>query len=245
MIRLRSWAATHPGAVRGHNEDSLVDRPDAGLWAVADGAGGHQSGELASDTITRALSDIPSGLPGSEMIVQVRAAVAGAHEALLDEAARRGPQTRIASTVAVLLTHAGHFACLWAGDSRIYLMRGGVLQALTRDHSLVQELVESGVLRAEDADTHPHANVITRAVGLDGEAFELDKVTDRMVPGDRFLLCSDGVFKALDETHVARLVQGASPAEQLIDAALQARARDNITAVIVEAETGGDDLDAS
>ncbi len=244
MIRLRSWAATHPGAVRDHNEDALVDRPDLCLWAVADGAGGHQSGELASDTIARALSDIPPGLPATAMIAQVRAAMASAHQALLDEAARRGPDTRIASTVAVLLTHAGHFACLWAGDSRIYLMRGGILQRLTRDHSLVQELVESGVLRAEDADTHPHANVITRAVGLDGEAFELDKVTDQMAPGDRFLLCSDGVFKAMDEDRVARLIQGASPAEQLIGAALQAQARDNITAVIVEAEDRGSGFDA-
>ena len=235
MIRLQSWAASHQGAVRDHNEDSLVERPEAGLWAVADGAGGHQAGAFASATVADALAGIPGGLGASDMIAQVRQAVAGAHSILLEEAARMGPDAAIVSTVAVLLTYGTHYACLWAGDSRIYRLRQGMLQRITHDHSMVQELVDSGVVRPQDADSHPHANVITRAVGLDGEALELDKLTDRIEPGDRFLLCSDGIFKALDEATVAFLAHAASPAEALIEAALSARARDNVTAIVVQA----------
>jgi serine/threonine-protein phosphatase Stp1 len=237
MIRFRSWAVSHPGAVRDHNEDSFVDRPEVGLWAVADGAGGHNSGEVASAMIKQALERVPAGLSASEMIAEVRAAIADTHSALLAEAARRGPQIMIASTVAVLLAHAEHYACLWAGDSRVYLLREGELYQLTRDHSLVQEMVDAGVVRPENAESHPRANVITRAVGADGDALELEKIVDRILPGDRFLLCSDGLFKALPACDVANLLDPAetSPADALIEAALRARATDNVTAIAVEA----------
>ena len=203
MMRFRSWAVSHPGTVRDHNEDAFVDRPEIGLWAVADGAGGHNSGEVASAMIKQALERIPVGLSASDMIAQVRRAIAETHEALQQEAARRGPEIMIASTVAVLLAHGDHYACLWAGDSRIYLLRDGELHQLTRDHSLVQEMVDAGVVRPEDAEHHPRANVITRAIGAEGDAMELEKLTDRIIPGDRFLLCSDGLFKALAAPDVA------------------------------------------
>ncbi len=238
-MRYRSWAASHPGAVRDHNEDAFVDRPEIGLWAVADGAGGHEAGEVAAAAIRDALDAIPAGLSAADMLAAVRQAVADAHAALLAEAARRGPRTTIASTVAVLLAQGEHFACLWAGDSRIYLLRDGTLRQLTRDHSLVQELVDAGVLRPEDADGHPRANVITRAVGTEADVLELDKITERLQPGDRLLLCSDGLFKALAEPAVAMLLglanPDASPAERLLQAALERHASDNVTAVAVEA----------
>jgi protein phosphatase/serine/threonine-protein phosphatase Stp1 len=237
MIRFRSWSFTHQGAVRNHNEDSFVDRPEIGLWAVADGAGGHQLGEIASAMIKQSLERIPPGLSGQQMIGAVRLAITETHAALTEAAAQRGPGTIIASTVAVLLAHQDYYACLWAGDSRIYLMREGFLHQLTRDHSLVQEMVDAGIIRQQDAEGHPHANVITRAVGADGDAPDLDKLTDRILPGDRFLLCSDGLFKALPAEEVASLMDRAEaePAEALIAAALRARATDNVTAVAVEA----------
>ena len=243
MMRFRSWAVSHPGAVRDHNEDAFVDRPDIGLWAVADGAGGHKSGELASAMIKQALERIPAGLSGSDMVAKVRAAIADTHDALLQEAARRGPQIMIASTVAVLLAHGDHYACLWAGDSRIYLLRDGELLQLTRDHSLVQEMVDAGVVRPEDAEHHPRANVITRAIGADGDDLELEKLTDRIIAGDRFLLCSDGLFKALHALDVAALLDPLEPlpADALVEAAVRAHATDNVTAVAVEAlaDSGG------
>jgi len=234
--RFRSWAATHPGAKRKHNEDAYVDRPDLGLWAVADGAGGHAAGEVASGMIAEALESIPPELSASELLAQVRLAIEQTHAALREEAARRGPDVMVASTVVVMLARGDHFACLWAGDSRAYLLRGGMLRQITRDHSLVQELLEAGAIGPDDAMNHPRGNVITRAVGAEMEAFALDKVSDRLVPGDRFLLCSDGLCKTLPEDEMASLLAAidGTPPQALVDAALAANVSDNVTAVAVE-----------
>lgn len=234
MMRFQSWAASHPGAVRSHNEDAFVDRPDLGLWAVADGAGGHDAGEVASGMLKDALDALPAGLSASELLSQVRLRVGEVHQALREEAARRGPHAMIASTLVVLLARDGHFACLWAGDSRVYLLRGGTLAQVTRDHSLVQELVDAGAITAEEADGHPRANVITRAVGA-AEALELDKVSNRLAAGDRFLLCSDGLNKTLSDAELAGLMADSGPADRLLAEALERRATDNITVVAVEA----------
>src|SRR4029077_9855425 len=144
--RFRSSAGTHAGAGRAHNEDSYVDRPDLGLWAVADGAGGHQAGDIASRIISDALKSLPPELGATALLAEVRQRLAHAHNTLLAEAARRGGHAILASTVVVLLARDDYFACLWAGDSRAYLLRGGRFHQLTRDHSLVQELFDSGVI---------------------------------------------------------------------------------------------------
>ena len=234
--RFRSWAVTHPGAKRTHNEDAYVDRPDLGLWAVADGAGGHAAGEVASGMIAEALESIPPELSASELLAQVRLAIEQTHAALREEAARRDPDVMVASTVVVMLARGDHFACLWAGDSRAYLLREGMLRQITRDHSLVQELLEAGAIGPDDAMNHPRGNVITRAVGAEVEAFALDKVSDRLVPGDRFLLCSDGLCKTLPEDEMANLLAAidGTPPQALVDAALAANVSDNVTAVAVE-----------
>jgi serine/threonine-protein phosphatase Stp1 len=236
--RFRSWAVTHPGAKRSHNEDSYVDRPDLGLWAVADGAGGHDSGEVASGMIRESLEEIPVGLSAAELLSAVRLRIEATHAKLREEAARRGPDVTIASTVVVMLARNDHFACLWAGDSRAYLLRHGELRQITRDHSLVQELLEAGAIGPEQVEHHPHSNIITRAVGADGEALELDKVSDRLQAGDRFLLCSDGLCKTLPNSELANLLgavaTAGSPPELLVNAALAHEASDNVTAVTVE-----------
>ena len=234
--RIRSWAVTHPGAKRELNEDAYVDRPDLGIWAVADGAGGHEAGEVASGMIASALQAIPSGLSASELLAQVRLAMDHTHNALREEAARRGPDALVASTVVVMLARGEHFACLWAGDSRAYLLRGGMLRQITRDHSLVQELLEAGAIGPDEAINHPRSNVITRAVGAELEEVLLDKVSDRLLPGDRFLLCSDGLCKTLPESELASLLAAidGTPPQAVIDAALALDASDNVTAVMVE-----------
>lgn len=236
-MRFRSWSATHSGAVRKHNEDHVVDRPEAGLWAVADGAGGHELGELASGRLAEALDAMPVGLSGGELLAQVRLRVADVHHGLQEEAARRGPRVTIASTVVVLIARDAHFACLWAGDSRCYLLRGGELRQITRDHSLVQELVETGVIDADAAERHPQANVITRAVGAGEEALVLDKVSGALAAGDRFLLCSDGLSKTLPDPELAALLSapaGVPPPEVMTAAALARGVTDNVSAVVVE-----------
>jgi len=229
---IRSSAATHPGAVRPRNEDAMVDRPDAGLWAVADGAGGHGAGDVASRAIATALEAIPPGLSAAELLAQVRLRLAAVHTELQEEAARRGPGRLIASTVVVMLTRGGHFAVLWAGDSRGYVLREGALQRLTHDHSLVQEMVDQGEIAAEEAESHPQANVITRAIGAHGELV-LDKISGRVAPGDRFLLCSDGLFKAITEEEIAAMLAELPAAEPVIATAVARGARDNVTAVVV------------
>ena len=232
----RSCAVSHPGAKRKHNEDAYVDRPDLGVWAVADGAGGHQAGEVASSMIAEALEAIPSSLSPSELLAEVRLAIERTHAALREEAARRGPDVVVASTVVVMLARGEHFACLWAGNSRAYLLRHGTFRQITRDHSLVQELLEAGAIGPDEVMNHPRGNVITRAVGAELDEFVLDKVSDRLMPGDRFLLCSDGLCKTLSEEELASLLGAADGAasQGLIDAALAANVSDNVTAVTVE-----------
>jgi len=234
--RILSWATTHVGAKRSHNEDMLVNRPDLGVWAVADGAGGHDAGEVASGMIAAALEAIPPGLPPGDLLSLVRGRVADVHTQLREEAARRGPDVIIASTVVILVARDDHFACLWAGDSRAYLLRDGALLQISHDHSLVQELVDTGAIDAAAAEHHPHANVITRAVGAALDELALDKVSDRLQPGDRFLLCSDGLSKTLEDADLHLLLAGPldpSPTEAMIAAALARQVNDNVTAVVV------------
>jgi serine/threonine protein phosphatase PrpC len=234
----RSSPATDPGARRTHNEDAYVDRPDLGLWAVADGAGGHEAGALASRMIAEVLNALPAGLDPPATLADVRARIEEVHKALLEEATRRGPETVIASTVVILMIRNNHFACLWAGDSRVYRWRAGVLERITTDHSLVQELVDAGKIGLEEAEGHPRSNVVTRAVGA-GEVGELalEQTGGEVLAGDCFLLCSDGLTKELAEAEIAALL--AEPfdnnPERLVAAALERQARDNITAVLVNA----------
>jgi len=236
MVAHRSFPATHPGARRSYNEDTFVDRPDLGLWAVADGAGGHEAGEVASGMIRDALVAIPRNLGAGQLLAEARTRLQSVHQDLLEAAEARGPNTMMASTVVVLMVRDAFFAVLWAGDSRVYLLRDGALSQLTRDHSLVQELVDNGELEADKAEAHPRANVITRAVGAGPEELALDKVTGAVQPGDRFLLCSDGLSKTLSAEEIVVSLSapdGASPSDMLIGAALAHQASDNVTAVVV------------
>ncbi len=215
-------------AARRRNEDSYVNRPDLGLWAVADGAGGHQAGDVASRIAADALEAIPAGLGAAELLAEVRLRLVDADRLMQIEAARRGPDASLVSTIVVLLARGDHYACLWAGNSRAYLSRGRQLRQLTHDHSLVQELLDSGdigpggeprVIRAATSSPGP--------LGGADEPAELDKVTDRLRAGDRFLLCSDGLFKSVPEEDLAGLMDVGDDrlAEHLVAIALEASGR--------------------
>lgn len=237
-VVLQSWAASDTGPTRSHNEDAFLDRPDLGLWAVADGAGGHDAGEVASAMIAEALGAIPPGLGAADALTEIRNRIEAVHAALLAEAASRGPDVIIASTAVILCMRGSHFACLWAGNSRAYLLSGGTLSQITHDHSLVQELVDAGQIAPEAAESHPHANIVTRAVGAgEPDSFMLDKVTDQLRPGERILLCSDGLTKCVPEAVIAAVLaeDGEDPARRLIATAVARRTNDNVTAVVIEA----------
>jgi protein phosphatase/serine/threonine-protein phosphatase Stp1 len=232
----RSHAATDTGTVRKHNEDAFADCPDLALWAVADGAGGHAAGEVASGMLVETIRSIPLALAADETLAQLRMRVAAVNLALRGEAARRGAHAVVASTIVALLIRGGHFVCLWVGDSRAYLLRDGVLLRITKDHSLVQELIEAGVIAEADAESHPQANVITRAIGAPEDSGDMDKVTGAVAAGDRFLLCSDGITKAVPDDVLAGVLGTADsdPAQTIIAHAMQAGSRDNVTAIVVD-----------
>ena len=245
-VALHSWSASDTGPVRSHNEDSFIDRPDLGLWAVADGAGGHDAGEVASGMIAETLGAIPPGLGAADALIEIRTRIDAVHEALLVEAASRGPDVIIASTAVILCIRGAHFACLWAGNSRAYLLSGGNLSQITRDHSLVQELVDAGQIAPEAAENHPHAER-RHPRGRRGRAGGVcARQGDRPAPpGERILLCSDGLTKCVPPDVIAAVLaeDAGDPARRLIATAVARRTNDNVTAVVIEAReapaTGG------
>jgi serine/threonine-protein phosphatase Stp1 len=231
---LTAAGVSHRGTVRTRNEDAFVDRSDIGVWAVADGAGGHGAGDVASAAAAAAIADLPAGLSAAEVLAQVRLRLDAVHADLQRRCAGSATGEIMATTVVVLMARGEHFACLWAGDSRAYLLRDGGLCQITHDHSLVQEMVEAGALAPEDAENHPQANIITRALGSP-EPLQLDKVSGRVLPGDVMLLCTDGLFKALPLADIARVMASGAGPQTLLDQALRAGARDNVTALIIQA----------
>jgi serine/threonine protein phosphatase PrpC len=231
-----SGAATHVGCVRKLNEDAYLDRADLGLWAVADGMGGHDAGDHASQATVAALGRVPPPPSASILLATVKAALVTANHELRQEAAGRGPGRIIASTVVTLLAFGQHYACVWAGDSRLYLLRGEELRQVSRDHSHVQELVETRLLSPEDARNHPLGNVVTRAVGAADE-LELESRHDRLRDGDLFLLCSDGLCKAVEDGEIRAILMRTSLFDApyaLIETALERKASDNVTVVAVQ-----------
>jgi len=234
-----SVGRSHVGCVRELNEDAYLNQPDIGLWAVADGMGGHQSGEVASKLIVDALAGVSEFSSAHAFRDAVALAIEASNAEMMSRCAWPD-QGSMGSTVVTLLAHQGHYACLWAGDSRAYLYRGGYLRRLTRDHSVVQEMVDAGTLSEENARRHPRANVITRAVGA-REKLELDGAFGVMQAGDRFLLCSDGLTGVVHEREIAEeMIRAplAAAAQRLIDRALARGAPDNVTVVMVSAEAG-------
>ncbi len=231
-----SASISEVGFVRKLNEDASLDRPDLGLWVVADGMGGHDSGDYASRLIVDLLGQVPPPNSAGSLLAETRNRLERANAMLRAKAAERGHGSIIASTVVVLMAHGEHFACLWAGDSRLYRLRNSEFLQVTHDHSHVQELVDVGVLSADEAESHPQANVVTRAVGAD-DALALDKKHDRLQVEDIFLLCSDGLTRVVPDEDIADVLRREdleSAVQTLVDTALERGSRDNITVVGVK-----------
>jgi protein phosphatase/serine/threonine-protein phosphatase Stp1 len=231
-----SWSATHPGTLRAQNQDACLCRPEIGLFAVADGVGGHGGGEIASGRVVEMLSLIPGDLRPAARLAAVRVGLQEAHRTLLQAAAAPGAMTQPATTIVVLMLHEDHFACLWAGDSRAYLLRDGRLHRLTTDHSVVQDLVSAGALTEAEAEHDPRQHVITRAIGAGMEDLWIAKTVGQVLPDDRFLLCSDGLYKTLALDMIASMMAGDAAegdlAQRLVQEALAHAARDNVTAIV-------------
>lgn len=237
VFRFRSASVTHAGAVREVNEDACLDRPDAGLWAVADGMGGHDAGAYASRAVIGALEGVIGSGAASLAVSGIVAALESCNAELRDYAAGNGCPI-VGSTSVVLAVGGRRYACVWVGDSRLYQLRGGVMRQLSRDHSYVQELVDGGKLDAAAAEAHPRANVITRAVGATPR-LDPDVVAGEVADGDVFLLCSDGLSKTVPDPEIKAVLEANDPAgavEVLLERAVGRKARDNVTAVVVRCE---------
>lgn len=236
----RSTACTDVGAVRKINEDSMLAKPDRGLWAVADGMGGHSAGDKASQLVVARLDALSLSDDLAECINAVDDALVESNTELRELAKAESKRT-IGCTAAAIVVRGRFVACLWAGDSRVYRVReGDGFSQLTQDHAMVEQLVTQGVLSREEAEHHPQANLITRAVGasdvllVDVEIFEAQA-------GDVLMICSDGLYKEVNNSEIGEIMDDRSSADRaraLVELALARRARDNTTVIVVEFEDG-------
>lgn len=226
---------THVGLRRKVNEDSLLVRTDRGLWAVADGMGGHDAGDVASAKVTEALQRLPIVYGLDPLVESAIGALKRANQELIALAAD-GSQRTIGSTVVGLAIADGQYRCFWAGDSRAYRVRGDQIAQLSIDHSLVQDLVNAGMLNPDEAQDHPNSNIITRAVGV-AEELKVDIVSGDAMPGDQFLLASDGLTRLVDDAELVAELTSHRPdeaAERLIATVLSRGAPDNISMIIAK-----------
>ena len=226
-------SVTHTGMVRERNEDSCLVRTDIGLWAVADGMGGHEAGDLASQILVKSLDGIGEPASSADLLEQCEQGVFRANQEIMDLSDARGGAV-IGTTAAILLIREEYYACVWAGDSRVYLIKDGSIGQVSHDHTEVEELVAQGKLSREDAKDWPN-NVITRAVGV-AEDLELEVVTGPVDSGDIFVICSDGLTKHLDDDEILRQVtarNAQAACESMLALALERGGLDNVTVVVV------------
>lgn len=231
-----SWAAaTDVGHHRADNEDSFVVSPP--IFAVADGMGGHHAGDVASDAVVTALADI-KGQPFTTT-AEINAALVKGVEALSDAVTdeQRGAGTTVTGAALILERNHVNWAIFNIGDSRVYMFHNGEIVQITVDHSVVQQLVDAGQITREEADYHPHSNVITRAVGLVEEPIP-DYFFVEARSGTRLLLCSDGLTKELTDQGIQHFLSTTATAQEAVDellkAALGNSGRDNVTLVVID-----------
>jgi len=237
-IRWNSAQDTNVGMVREVNEDSIISLPEVQLWAVADGMGGYEAGNVASNMIVKSLEEITNKSSLNDFIDSVEDRLIDVNHRILEYADIMLDGRTLGSTV-VTLAIKGHVGvCLWAGDSRLYRLRNKELIQLSRDHSQVEELVQQGFLTPEEAEVHPDSNVITRAIGASPDIY-IDINVFSVQLGDTFLLCSDGLYnmvskEEIQETLITQPLQQAI--DTLIQKALDNGANDNVSVILVKGE---------
>lgn len=243
LLTFDSAAATHVGKVRQCNEDAYLVRPESGIWAVADGMGGEEAGDVASSTVVEALQSIEPPRSAAELLAACEDRVLLANSRLKAIAAERHTLV-IGSTIAMLLAYGSHYACVWSGDSRIYRVRGGKIAQISRDHTAVQELIDNGTLTPDEARAWPERHVITRAIGVYDEP-ELELQYGVLSPGDVFVLCSDGLTAHVSDDEIRYYVStrpSQEACDDLIALTLRRGAVDNVTVLVVRYHPNGSGL---
>lgn len=234
MADIRYGIATHAGRVRERNEDCGLAEPELGLWVVADGMGGHDSGEVASRILVDFLKD---GVAKGARLVD---AVAEAHHVVRLAAEQGMGSHGMGATVVALKLEGAEYELAWVGDSRAYLWDCGMLQQLTRDHSVVQQLIDAGQLTAEEARTHPYRNCVTQAIGAaDLDDVSVDALHGTLYRGQQVLLCTDGLTGEVSDGQIREALAAGgeeqATAEHLIRLALDHGGGDNVTVLLVSA----------
>lgn len=233
MVGLSYGVGTDVGNVRDHNEDCYLADPALGLWLVADGMGGHACGEVASDIVVRAIGDAVGGGDGLVDAIQK------AHSAILESAKNGIGKLGMGSTVVAIHVHGHNYKIAWVGDSRAYLWNGKLNQ-ISKDHSLVQMLVDTGNISEKEAMNHPQKNIIYQNLG----AKDVDDVTIGVIEGQfyknqKILLCSDGLSDELPKNEIADALNGSESDQQIVDKlvskVLETAANDNVTVIVVAA----------
>lgn len=226
-------AATDAGKVRAENEDSFLVLPGCGVWAVADGMGGHEAGSLASAVVVDSLKRIAEPVSVTDLLTRCRERLANANSRLLEIAEERGGIV-LGATVAVLLAYEGYYACVWSGDSRIYLVRQGKIQQLSHDHTEVAELLAEGVLTAEEAQTWPRRNVITKAIGVYHD-LDVEIAQGVLEKDDVFVICSDGLTIHVTDQEILDIARAHPPqaaCDALVALTNERGALDNVTVIM-------------
>jgi len=235
-MRFECASRTHVGLKRKINEDSILVETGRGLWVVADGMGGHDAGEVASAMVVEALGKLPADDDLDRLTARAGETLAATNDALIDLARSNGSDRSIGTTVVGLAMAGSDFRYFWCGDSRGYRLRDGMISRITRDHSLVQQLIDSGMLTADEAEAHESSSVITRAVGV-SETFSTDVVAGDANAGDIFLIASDGLTRVVSDREIAAVLNRAPPeeaADELIEMVLARGAPDNVSLIIVK-----------
>lgn len=230
-----SSSQTNVGTVREINEDSILEKPEIGLWAVADGMGGHEGGNIASNMIVGSLDELNIKDNLNEIVTCVEDRVIDVNQRLLEYSEIMLDGRVIGSTVAILLIQGRAGVCMWAGDSRLYRYRNDELEQISLDHSHVSDLLRQGSITEEEAENHPDANVITRAIGTSDELYIDIDVFDVRV-GDMYLLCSDGLYNSVDHKAIIDCLREEDvevAVNRLIEMALVNDANDNVSVVVV------------
>lgn len=233
-----SSAATDVGVVRKINEDSVLNCTKSGLWAVADGMGGYEAGDVASNMIVKSLSELKPISDLCDFVNLVEDTITDSNFRILEYADIMLDGRTLGSTIISLIIRDMIGVCFWAGDSRLYRYRNGNIEQLTRDHSHVEELIDRGIISREEADNHPESNVITRAVGAQMDLI-LDFATFDVAIGDVYTLCSDGLYNSIDLYNLDKMIYDKSPDEitsNFIKMALYNGASDNVSVVVVKGE---------
>jgi len=230
-----SAGGSDAGRVRELNEDSFLDMPSRQLWVVADGMGGHASGDVASSEVIAAISAVGLAENLNAISGLVATAVLGVNDQLRSMARERGSQVVIGSTFVAAVARGDKMAILWAGDSRAYRLRGNRFEQLTRDHDLLTDMQRQNASEELIAAVGNSSNVVSRAVGAH-DKLKLEEIRASVQPGDTYLLCSDGLYKELSDEQIGHLLRegGAGRgAARLIDMAVRAGGRDNVTVIVM------------